>query len=108
MGKNKILVVEDEIIVADYIRKILQSLGYSLPSIASSCENALKEIEDKNPDLVLMDVVLKGETDGIETAKIICSRFNIPVVYLTTDSDENFLEQAKITEPFGYIQDLRV
>jgi len=103
MEKNKILIVEDEIIVADYIRKILQYKGYSVPSIASSCENALKEIEDKNPDLVLMDIELKGGMDGIETAKIIHSRFNIPVVFLTADSDENFLEQAKITEPFEYI-----
>ena len=64
---------------------------------------ALKEVEDKNPDLVLMDIVLDGEMDGIETAKHIRSRFNIPVVYLTAYSDENILERAKITEPFGYV-----
>ncbi|MCZ7402758.1 MAG: response regulator [Candidatus Methanoperedens sp.] len=102
-ANNQILVVEDEIIVADYIRKSLQNMGYSVPSIVSSGENAIKEIEKNNPDLVLMDIVLEGKMDGIEAAEIIRSRFNIPVVYLTANSEENILERAKITEPFGYI-----
>jgi len=103
MVKNQIMVVEDESIVAEHIRISLQNMGYSVTSIASSGAKAIKDAEDKSPDLVLMDIVLDGEMDGIETAKIIRSRFNIPVVFLTAFSDENILERAKITEPFGYV-----
>jgi CheY-like chemotaxis protein len=108
MVKNKIMVVEDEIIVAEHIRRSLQNMGYSVTSVASSGAEAIKDAEDISLDLVLMDIVLDGEMDGIETAKLIRSRFNIPVVFLTAFSDEKILERAKITEPFGYIQDLRV
>lgn len=103
MVKNKIMVVEDESIVAEHIRISLQNMRYSVTSVASSGAEAIKDIEVKRPDLVLMDIVLDGEMDGIETAKIIRSRFNIPVVFLTAYSDENILERAKITEPFGYV-----
>lgn len=99
----QILVVEDESVVAEHIRRSLQNMGYSVPSVASSGSEAIKEVEDKSPDLVLMDIVLKGEMDGIETAMQIRSRFNIPVVYLTAYSDEKILERAKNTEPFGYV-----
>ena len=71
MVKNKIMVVEDEIIVAEHIRRSLQSMGYSVTSVASSGTEAIKDAEDKSPDLVLMDIVLDGEMDGIETAKLI-------------------------------------
>jgi len=100
---KQILVVEDESIVAEHIRRSLQNMGYSVPSVASSGQEAIKEVEDKSPDMVLMDIVLKGEMDGIETAMQIRSRFNIPVVYLSAYSDEKILERAKITEPFGYV-----
>jgi len=103
MVKNKIMVVEDESIVAEHIRRSLQNMGYSVTSVASSGVKAIKDVEDKSPDLVLMDIVLDGEMDGIETAKLIRSRFNIPVVFLTAYSDENILERAKISEPFGYV-----
>ncbi|MBU4076514.1 MAG: response regulator [Euryarchaeota archaeon] len=103
MEKKQILVVEDESIVAEHIRRSLQNMGYSVSSVASSGEKAIKEVEENVPDLVLMDIVLQGEMDGIETAKQIRSRFNIPVVYLTAYSDEKILERAKITEPFGYV-----
>lgn len=99
----QILVVEDESIVAEHIRRCLQRMGHSVPSVASSGEKAIKLMEEISPDLVLMDIVLEGEMDGIEAAKQIRSRFNIPVVYLTAFSDEKILERAKITEPFGYI-----
>ncbi len=103
MTKKQILVVEDESIVAEHIRRSLKNMGYSVSSVASSGENAIKEVEINCPDLVLMDIVLLGEMDGIETARQIRSRFNIPVVYLTAYSDEEILERAKITEPFGYV-----
>ncbi len=103
MAENRILVVEDESIIAADIKGCLQNLGYAVTSIARSGEEAIKKAEENNPDLVLMDIMLRGEMDGIETACQIRSRFNIPVVYLTAYSDEKLLERAKITEPFGYI-----
>jgi PAS domain S-box-containing protein len=101
--EKHILVVEDEIIVAEDIRRSLQRMGYVVPSVASSGEEAIKKAQEFNPDLVLMDIMLAGGMDGIEAAEQIRSCFDIPVVYLTAYSDEKTLERAKITEPFGYI-----
>lgn len=103
MKGKQILVVEDETIVGEHIRRVLQNLGYSVCSVVSSGMKAITEAEEKRPDLVLMDIVLQGEMDGIDTASQIRSRFNIPVVYLTAYSDEKILERARITEPYGYI-----
>lgn len=103
MADIKVIVVEDESIVAEDIRRTLIKLGYAVPAVVSSGEAAIKKVEEHIPDLVMMDIVLKGGMDGIETAKQIRSRFNIPIVYLTAFSDEKILDRAKITEPFGYI-----
>lgn len=103
MSGKRILIVEDEIITAKDIKECLQDNGYGVLSIVSSGEEAIKKVKEGNPDLVLMDIMLKGEMDGIETARQIHSISNIPVVYLTAFSDKNILERAKITEPFGYI-----
>jgi len=97
------MIVEDEMVVAGDIKRTLQDKEYEVSSVVSSGEEAIKKAEADNPDLVLMDIVLKGEMDGIETAKQIRSRFNIPVLYLTAYADEKTLTRAKITEPFGYI-----
>ncbi len=103
MAKSKIMIVEDEWITADDIRMSLQSLGYTVSSVVSSGEEAIKKAEGDRPDLVLMDIVLKGEMDGIEAASQIRSCYNIPIIYLTAYADEKILERARITEPFGYI-----
>ena len=103
MAKSKIMIVEDEWITADDIRMSLQSLGYTVSSVVSSGEEAIKKAEGDRPDLVLMDIVLKGEMDGIEAASQIRSCYNIPIIYLTSYADEKILERARITEPFGYI-----
>lgn len=103
MAKAQVLVVEDESIIAEDIRISLQNLGYSVPSVVSSGEMAIKKVKENNPDLVLMDIILQGEMDGIEAAKQIRSNYDVPVLYLTAYSDERILERAKITEPFGYI-----
>ena len=103
MKTRQILVVEDERIVADDIKMSLQRLGYVVSGMASSGEEAVKKAEETHPDLVLMDIVLEGETDGVEAASVIRFRFDIPVVYLTAYSDKKTLERAKVTEPFGYI-----
>ena len=103
MNKKQILIVEDERIVAGDIRQSLLRLGYAVPAIVSSGEEAIIKAEEIHPDLVMMDIVLKGKMDGIEAAAAIQSRFNIPVVYLTAHTDSNTLDRAKRTEPFGYI-----
>jgi len=103
MHKVRIIVVEDEALVAEDIKETLVYLGYEVPAVVSSGEDALKELERINADLVLMDIMLSGDMDGIETAGIIQSRFDLPVVYLTAHADENTMERAKVSVPFGYI-----
>ena len=103
MAKPNILVVEDESIVAKDIQNSLKNLGYSVTTVVPSGEKAIKEIEEKKPDLVLMDIMLKGEMNGIEAANIIRERFDIPVVFLTAYADDSTLSKAKIAEPYGYI-----
>ena len=103
MAKAKILVVEDDAIVAKDIQYQLKSWGFSVPAIVSSGEKAIQMAKENTPDLVLMDIVLKGEMDGIEAAEIIRSRFEIPVIFLTAHADEKRLERAKLTNPYGYI-----
>jgi len=101
--KERILVVEDERIIAADIRDCLEKSGYHVPAITAYGEQAVERVAEFHPDLVLMDVMLKGQMNGIEAAENIMARFNIPVVYLTAYSDENTLSKAKITQPFGYI-----
>ncbi len=102
-AEGRILVVEDEHIVAMGIKKMLKSLGYTVTGIASSGEDAISKAESTFPDVVLMDIMLKGDMDGVEAAMGIKEMFNVPVVYLTAYSDSKILERAKRTEPFGYI-----
>jgi len=103
MAAAKILVVEDERITGEDIKMGLESAGYTVPSIVSSGEEAIQEVEKFLPDLVLMDIRLNGEMDGIEAAENIRSRFKIPVIYLTAFSDENTVKRAKETQPSGFI-----
>jgi len=102
-AKVRILVVEDEGIVAKDIQNTLKGLGYGVSARASSGEEAIDKAADTQPDLILMDIVLKGGMDGVEAAEQIRTRFDIPVVYLTAYSDEETLQRAKITEPYGYV-----
>jgi len=104
MGKGRILVVEDEAIVALGIQSNLKRLGYEVVGRASTGIEALALAETARPDLVLMDVMLGvGGMDGIDTASELHERFNLPVVYLSAATDEKTLDRAKRTDPFGYI-----
>lgn len=103
MSKTKVMVVEDESIVAIDISQRLDSLGYEVSATVSSGEKAIEMAEKTKPDIILMDIVLKGNIDGIEAAEVIGEKFKIPVVYLTAYSDEKTLKRAKYTGPFGYI-----
>ena len=103
MSKVEILVVEDESIVALDIERRLKSLGYQVIGHVLSGEEAVVRADEERPDLVLMDIHLKGRMDGIEAAQKIRRLYDIPVIYITAYSDEATLERAKVTEPFGYI-----
>jgi PAS domain S-box-containing protein len=100
---TKIMVVEDETIISKDIQNTLTNLNYDVCGSAISGENAIKKAEEMRPDLILMDIVLKGKMDGIDAAKQISSRFNIPIVFLTAHADEETLRRAKVSEPYGYI-----
>lgn len=103
MAKTKILVVEDEGLVARSIQSMLINLGYDTVEIASSGKSAIQKAKEIKPDLILMDIKLRGEMDGIEAAKKIGENLNTPVVYLTAYADKKTLQRAKVTEPFGYL-----
>jgi two-component system, sensor histidine kinase and response regulator len=103
MQPIKILITEDEILIAREIEIALQDLGYTVVGLASDGEAALAKVAETKPDLVLMDVVIQGEQDGIETAQRIRDQFQIPIIFLTAYADANTLQRAKITEPFGYV-----
>lgn len=100
---SRILVVEDDSIIALTIQTRLASMGFEVVGRASTGSEAISKAEKLSPDLVLMDIHLKGPMDGIEAAEMIYGVQNIPVVYLTAFSDEKTLERAQKTSPFGYI-----
>jgi len=100
---DRILIVEDERITAEDLAEILKGLGYQVTAVVSSGAEALREAEEKPPDLVLMDIRIKGDMDGAETARVLRERFDIPVVYLTAHADRETLEHAKQSRPLGYI-----
>ncbi len=103
MKKVRILIVEDEAIIAMEIESQLQSLGYEVTSIVDTGEEAIAKAEEDKPDLILMDIRIKGEMDGIKAAEEIRNRFGIPVIFSTAYLDEERIERAKITMPFGYV-----
>lgn len=101
--KESILIVEDERIVALDLKMKLERLGYKVAGIKSSGQQAIKFCEENYPDLVLMDIMIKGEMDGIATAQILKNEYRIPFIYLSALSDESTIQRAKLTEPYGFI-----
>lgn len=99
----KILVVEDEMIIAAKISMQLTSLGYEVTGILPRGEEALLHMEENKPDIVLLDINLKGKIDGIETAVLMQQRNHIPIIYLTANSDEATFNRAKPTRPYAFI-----
>jgi CheY-like chemotaxis protein len=114
MSGEKILLVEDDDVIARVADWRLKNLGYVVCGRATTGAEAMELVVNEKPDLVLMDINIRGNIDGIETAKMIKNGFNIPVVYVTSHSDGPTLERAKATRPDGFIvkpfedQDLRV
>lgn len=103
MENNRILVVEDEHIVALDIKMHLENYGYAVPAVYATGEEVLVNFELVDPMLVIMDIKLQGRLDGLETAREIRRRFHVPIVLLTAHADEATVERAKETQPFGYI-----
>ncbi|NQU63033.1 MAG: response regulator [SAR324 cluster bacterium] len=103
MKKIRILLVEDESIIAIDTQSTLEEIGYEVVSIVDTGEKAIAVSKKQKPDIILMDIRIKGEMDGIETAEVIRTQLNIPIIFLTAYLDENRLEKAKLTIPFGYI-----
>ncbi|MBZ2164619.1 response regulator [Methanobacterium sp. VT] len=101
--KSKILIVEDEIIIAIDLKQRLESLGHDILDTALNGNDAIKKTRETNPDLVLMDIQLNGPIDGIEAAQQIQKLFKIPFIYLTGSHDNKIWERAQQTEPAGYI-----
>ena len=103
MEKINVLVVEDERITARDIKMSLEKLNYTVCGIVATGEDAIHKAIELQPDIVLMDIALQGKIDGVEAAKQICTKSQIPVIFLTAYSDQETLERANATQPFGYL-----
>ncbi|MEB3226693.1 MAG: diguanylate cyclase [Synechococcus sp.] len=103
MSATKILIVEDELLIARTLSKKLQKMGYEVSGIVSSAEAALKSLAGDFPDLILMDIVIKGEKDGIQAAAEIYQTYDLPIIYLTAYADDATLQRAEETGCYGYI-----
>src|SRR3990172_11231304 len=103
MAAPRIMIVEDDGLVALDLKNSLESFGYKISCTVSSCEAAIEKVATLSPDLVLMDIMLSGALDGVRTAEIIKKRFNTPIIYLTALSEEKIFQEAKVTEPYGYV-----
>ena len=103
MSKSKILIVEDDAIEAMDIKINLENMGYDVSAVTGSGEEALQKISQCKPDLILMDIIIKGKMNGLEVAQKIKDEYDLPFIYLTSNSEEKTLEKAKLTEPFGYV-----
>ncbi|MEE8423141.1 MAG: response regulator, partial [Thermodesulfobacteriota bacterium] len=103
MEKAQVLIVEDDAIIAMDIESQLKKLGYGVTGVVAYGEKVIEKIKENETDVVLMDIVLKGEMDGIEAADQIRTQFDIPVIFLTAFANKDRLERAKLTYPFGFI-----
>lgn len=103
MPKANIFIVEDSFIVALHLQTTLENEGYRVVGKSDSGESALASMEQIKPDLVLMDIMLTGQMDGIQAAATIKQKFNLPVIYITALTDANTIQRAKVTEPYGYL-----
>ncbi len=103
MSNIKILIVEDEVLIAEDIAAHLRNINFEVAGIAYDSEKAIDMLSSRTPDAVLLDINIKGSKDGIEIGEIINASYNLPFVYLTSYSDKATLERAKVTMPYGYI-----
>ena len=102
MSSANIMIIEDETIIAKDIENILLNYGYSITGIYSRAEDAIESLKTSIPDLILMDVVLKGDLDGIEAADLINKKIHVPIIFITAYADEITISRIKKTDPYGY------
>lgn len=103
MSDYKVLVVEDELLVAADIEESLELLGYSVVGTVATGKDAIESVKKHLPDIILMDIMLKGDMTGIEAATIIGKKHDVPIIYLTANADLGTIEKAKFSLPYGYI-----
>ncbi|UCH92659.1 MAG: response regulator [Candidatus Aminicenantes bacterium] len=106
MPGKRILIVEDEALIAMELEERLKRLGYSDVSSVFTGEDAVQKAQESQPHLIFMDIVLSGEMDGLEASRVICSRLNIPVIYITGSSErilQKSLQEANLTHRYSYI-----
>ncbi len=103
MSQYKVLVVEDELLVSADIEESLEILGYKVVGAVATGKDAIESVEKNLPDVILMDIMLKGDMTGIEAANIIRKKHDVPIIYLTANADLATIEKAKISLPYGYI-----
>ncbi len=103
MEKAQVLIVEDDGIIAMDLESRMKQLGYGVTGIAGYGEQAIEKVKENAPDVVLMDIILKGEIDGIEAAEEIRTQYDIPVIFITGYADKERLKRAKLAYPFGFI-----
>src|SRR5688572_18954522 len=103
MNAKKIFVVEDDLIIQLFIEYTLKKIGLEVVGLARSCDETIKLLSNVKPDLILLDIGLVGDKDGIETAKIINADFKIPFIFMTGNTDESTLKRAKDAQPVGFI-----
>jgi len=101
--KTKVLLVEDEVIIARDIHHMLTNTGYDVVAVVNTASEAIKKAKELKPDVVLMDIMLEGKRAGVEAASYIYFNLNIPIIYMTAYTDQITVEQAKKSEPFGYL-----
>jgi PAS domain S-box-containing protein len=100
---QRILIAEDDGIIAARLQSILTKMGYSVPTVVASGEEALRQAAEAPPDLALLDIRLAGDLDGIQAGGEMRARWGTPLVYLTAYMDDNLLQRARVTEPYGYL-----
>lgn len=102
-NKIKVLIIEDELLIAEDMRINLEKLGYSVTGMGASYADAIQLVEKDLPDIALIDIVIDGDKDGIEVAKMFKSKYQIPIIFLTSHSDKDTVEKAKTADPNGYL-----
>ncbi len=103
MADEQILIVEDDAVIATYLKKTLTRLGYTVPAVVAFGEETVQQTIETQPDLILMDIQLAGEMDGVQAAEQIHAQFDLPIIYLTAYTEDTLLQRAKITAPSSYL-----
>ena len=103
MSLKKVMIVEDDMIIQMFLSKVVSGFGYEVISEARTCDQALSKLDLNKPDIILMDIGIAGNKDGIITSCLIHEKMDIPIIYITGNSDESTLKRAKESNPAGFV-----